>query len=574
MKTLFKAFFIILLPLKVFGQSSCLDVLKSSDLSESRDVSLFSDSLSRLEQALLAVKKAQSEGSLKPTKEELKGFKSNDSSYKAIANFDGTRHSTSGYFLMLAAFDIFSLAETPSEDDYREFMRLSDLSDTILPKREMLSLYKASKKNKTRITATNTLAYHLKGYSLFLSTYFSRPIDLFKQSELFEVFSIAKRNDLPLMLSDMSTRGNEIIGRIESALDIEYDRHTIDVVYEIIEHFTGDPNHSSLFKTSERGNFMKGPSLEDGQMYIKALRLSKDREEHYLEGLALLRIASAWTSDEFSSNRFTAALIAKAADESSITQAATIIIGKIKEKKRFLYSHSLNILNIIKNIIIKRELIEEEMSRYVENVETLNRRVETVKAKLLDLDVREASGFELRESLLIELDELLVADFNEDIQVRFVKLDNLAIRIDQLIEATLRNNRNEAIEEFRELNNRWRRLIAGKSYKINGLDFDEVSFDKSVVDFFAKDMNLGSRFLVHLTLEYVAVRAQSGLRRFPSIHPQMRDIKIIKSHGKIRLVGKLIGRRIYFHYVYDSEKPYNNKDMKKKTEDYSVARSL
>jgi hypothetical protein len=132
---------------------------------------------------------------------------------------------------------------------------------------------------------------------------------------------------------------------------------------------------------------------------------------------------------------------------------------------------------------------------------------------------------------------------------------------ENLLQEWSRQKQREDIEFFNQLDFQWDLLIAQKPYKLSGLDYDAVVFGAEVIAYFQRNLERGSFFLTALSKGYVAHKNSSGLRKINAIHPDFRDIKLLKHGGKVRLVGRLIGRTIHFFYVYDDDRAYDDGEM-------------
>jgi hypothetical protein len=133
--------------------------------------------------------------------------------------------------------------------------------------------------------------------------------------------------------------------------------------------------------------------------------------------------------------------------------------------------------------------------------------------------------------------------------------------IDKLLQEWSRQKQRIDIDFFNQLDFQWELLLPQKAYKIKGLDYQAVVFSAEVIDFFKKNPERGSFFLAALSKGYVAHQNSSGLRKINSIHPDFRDIKLLKHGGKVRIVGRLVASTIHFFFIYDHERPYDTPEM-------------
>lgn len=133
--------------------------------------------------------------------------------------------------------------------------------------------------------------------------------------------------------------------------------------------------------------------------------------------------------------------------------------------------------------------------------------------------------------------------------------------IDKLLQEWSRQKQRIDIEFFNQLDFQWELLLPQKAYKIKGLDYHSVVFSAEVIEFFKRNPERGSYFLAALSKGYVAHQNSSGLRKINSIHPEFRDIKLLKHGGKVRIVGRLVGGTIHFFSIYDQDRPYVTPEM-------------
>lgn len=141
------------------------------------------------------------------------------------------------------------------------------------------------------------------------------------------------------------------------------------------------------------------------------------------------------------------------------------------------------------------------------------------------------------------------------------EFDREHFTIDKLLQEWSRQKQRIDIEYFNQLDFQWELLLPQKAYKIKGLDYDSVVFSAEVIEFFKRNPERGSYFLAALSKGYVAHQNSSGLRKINSIHPDFRDIKLLKHGGKVRIVGRLVDHTIHFFFIYDDERPYNTPEM-------------
>ncbi len=141
---------------------------------------------------------------------------------------------------------------------------------------------------------------------------------------------------------------------------------------------------------------------------------------------------------------------------------------------------------------------------------------------------------------------------------------------EKLLQEWSRQKQRVDITYFSQLNFQWDLLVPFKAYKVTGLDYESVVFTSDVVDFFQKNLERGSYFLAAFSKGYVAHQNSSGLRKINAIHPEFRDIKLLKHGGKVRIVGRLVGRTIYFFMIYDQDRAYDMVEMQRAIQKFRV----
>lgn len=302
-----------------------------------------------------------------------------------------------------------------------------------------------------------------------------------------------------------------------------------------------------------------------------------------LEKFALLRDHFANEKDEFLSRTYYLLFLCDLAHQTY--GAIPQIFAKDSDGDSFLRLKNFFVLKMMVERSHRRRVIaEERLSQELIAIESFNERVALLQQDVMtSIELwRGASptGQHTTETIdfdyfLRKLRDLAVYDFTEggsdgpELTRRRSDLANLEEAWFERYELFLTHQDNETIVDFEGLNFSWERLVPHRSYRFGSInaDYTEVMFNKDVVDYFAHDPSLGSRFLAALSKSYVSNLGSSGLRRL-NIHPQFRDIKIVGGKGKKRIIGALVGERIHFFKVYDSEKTYDYEQIKKWVNQY------
>lgn len=209
----------------------------------------------------------------------------------------------------------------------------------------------------------------------------------------------------------------------------------------------------------------------------------------------------------------------------------------------------------------------------LQNIEGFNRRLldleESIKetqqgAAQLALASTHPHWVQMLDSSLLRLQELKITDLSPELfEARFAELERIHFNFEKVTRDISRLKEQSEIHTFAELGLQWELLLPQKVYALAGYDYSSVIFSKEVIDFFHKNPERGSYFLAALSKGYVSMQNASGLRRLANIHPQMRDIKVLKHGGKVRIVGRLIGKTLHFFHIYDDDRPYDDPEIRR-----------
>ncbi|MEO0337167.1 MAG: hypothetical protein AAF202_12285 [Pseudomonadota bacterium] len=227
---------------------------------------------------------------------------------------------------------------------------------------------------------------------------------------------------------------------------------------------------------------------------------------------------------------------------------------------------------------IYTEEIEEQQ---LEQAETLEMRIGMLETRIF-LATFQKEGFDLEgpmheqmEPFLQQIKAIDVSDWFERLGELDAYLTQIEMATEVVIEQLAAQTDLENIYGFHELNYDWERLLPDKRYDLGisrdlvdprdigllSLEFSHVSFSKDVVDEFKNNPELGRRYLIALHKGYVSHRRSSGVRKdFKGVPKSMRDIKVIRRGGKVRLVGKVVedeqGGTLYLFDVYKKDATY------------------
>ncbi len=523
----------------------------------------FDQQMERLEQALLNLHPDR----FKATPEEFKNFNRSESSYKALEVFHRRNHVSIRQFWMFAARSAFVNLNLETKENVNRFHKLYERYERAFQKLPDIELLmNQSRKEKYERASKLTIIQFLKMQSHWLSIFFDNTFNFLLQDDLFVLFEANSRNQFISNLSKYEAEFDELVKRAGPLVE-DYSVSSGGVMADLNSYFFGN-SKAPGFSAQDRGFFQRNATYEEILSLLLALRLPEKRFSFYLEQLNLIKKDHGSMSEAvILAHRFFALLLLQATEEA--------FGARVPSGTQWFRNNSFNtntylvIKNRIESMELLRAIIEEKMSSYVNLSDALNARVYSVH-ELLDQLVRTAPETQDQvDHLQTQLRALEIKDFGEDLSQREENLFEIESQLDTLKEVVANRKKNEAIKYFYELNNRWHRLIPDKTYEISGIDYHGVLFTSDVIQFFSKNPVLGSRYLAAFSKSYVAVLGETGLRRLPSIHSEMRDIKIIRSHGKIRIVGRLIDGVIHFFYIYDSEKPYENQRLHQIVENYS-----
>ena len=423
-------------------------------------------------------------------------------------------------------------------------------------------------KNIRELVLTNTIQSKkmtiavLDRLSKFYSIALGYEVDLTDSKQLLKFYGVQKKADLGQRIRELKDQNIARSTELKPVLNAEF---TGNERYERIYQkllFRIFPERRQIAIPRRSSNFIQSRLDEEiTSEIVNGLLLDDELKAKYLKAIETIREkkAARGDSDRNIAATYTLIIINAYKDAKGLDDP---IVRGILELKEVTDSQIIGIRNSVQIDARMRDIIEIKFSEYVDQVEQLNARRLALFEKVSSIRQEHPEIGEKLNAIENTIPKKEIDDFDEDLIAIESELSSLERELDQLFEDTLSHVEPEEINSLVGLNYRWERLRANKVYRANGIDYDDVVFSPTVVNFFKNDPRLGSRFLTALKKSYVAIKNSSGLRRLPGIHKDFRDIKLIRGHGKIRIVGKLINGRIHFFHIHDSEEAYKDAQMK------------
>ncbi len=548
--------FLLSLPgFHALGQSRCQEIYQKPAPSPAR----LNEILDGVEIALEAL----SQQSFRASKQEVLEFGRADSSFKSLRYFEGDHTSAITRLWSLIMKQAFHSRTLETQENVARAEQLyNQYRDIFKAKAPLAQLLGLAKKNKSSYQGKVGLVEVLKMYSLVVSQALGREYNLLKQEDLFDLFGVKTRKELEEKVQVNENEYSAFLERIQEFVVQKSVRNVGHVEQDLVTHFFKDP-HARPFTAQDRSFFQRNSSYEEVQGLVIQLRLPAAQQEAYLNDLLILKnaLSNHGEGARRQQHRMNALLLMRAAEE--VYGHIPFIYTRKLQSGFFDYHSYIQLRQLIEGAETARVIVEEKMSDYLDRSDALNARIEEALETLGTIARRHPEREPETEAWRETLNSLEVRDFERNLDRRSQEVFRIEMQIDRVREEIATQRRRDSIEDFYDLNNRWQRLIPAKTYNLEGVDYTKVAFTADVISHFSANPLLGARYLAALTKSYVAIKKESGLRRFPSIHPEMRDIKIIRRHGKIRIVGRLVGDTIHFFYVYASEKPYTNRQMEK-----------
>jgi hypothetical protein len=502
-------------------------------------------------------------------KEDFVAFTEQKSSLKALMTINKAKNGYLSSLIYHYFLKYFSNYESIPSD---KFDSLNDLivkySENYAHFESLWTLIKDYKKPKTSYQAKSKLIGFLKYHNAFFSLALGKEINLLNENELLDFFDVKTREDLISRVEEnyiqygiISEKIKERLSQSKNTQNLKANRSLRNILDELLIYFFNSTD-AIPFSKNDLGFYNRNGSLDEVSKLIKMLHLRPEREEHYFNDLKQIQSLAEYFNNKVGQlHGFHMLIFEKAAEEAH--GKFLFLHGRSNSKGIFDTRSYLHLKILIENSEIIRAIAEQNMEEYLNKSDAINFRIDEALNAVAQIEI---TSDKLKDALIDlnkKITELKINDFNLDIEEIQKNLFSLEMQIDQIREEVSQKLRNEAIENYADLNSRWQRLIADRTYNLKGIDYKKVSFSKEVIDFFSNDPVMGARYLSVLAKSYVAIKKESGLRRLPTIHPDMRDIKLIRSHGKVRIVGRLVGDTIYFFHIYNSEKAYDNKNMER-----------
>ncbi len=496
---------------------------------------------------------------IKATKKEVMGFKKRGGSFEALKILNQGRMLTVRMAFWLTLESRLFEASSSSMENAETIRRAEAVYDSFSGNflgAEISKVITVAKSNKTPYKARERLATELKRYSRFFSGLQGKEVDLLTERAVLELFGVKKRFELVGRREYLEVQNRELHARIHPFLENVNLRNGADVLEELSEYFLGIKRPK--LSGEDSGFFKKGPSGAEVRTLVQALHLEPNIEKQHMDELDRVTNSFGGRSGWQRAEHLGYTLILFKAFEESFGERYRAVL----HYRDYLRSQSFLSVKIkIQQAEYARLIVEAQIEGYINKSEELNARVERVIGSTHRRAERYSEHAEAYKRIREGAEALEVRDFDENLEKVEREISKLEIELDEVTEEVLRKIRNENIEDFEDLNHRWRRLLPNKAYSLEGADYSSVSFSAEVLSFFEKDQLTGSRYLTALSKSYVALKNASGLRSIPKIHQDFRDIKVLQK-GKIRIIGRLVGKRIYFFRIYNQDRRYNHVDVR------------
>lgn len=445
---------------------------------------------------------------------------------------------------------------------YKEFLSETYSHDDIFATAEKIKRGKASFVEKTK------LINGLKLLSTFFSQVLAKEVNLLEAEGFLAFFSVEDQKDLGDRFTDLVSKNQDLELR---ASEHGLERTTVET----------DKTHKFISSLVQK---IFGTKIIVANATVRPYLIRNGNKERILELIRMMGLPY----DEFS--KYEGYLNAiqdlhKSSSRNDITKRARYVVvlydafitnfGPIPEtrsgtrtKGEMTVPQILWTTRRIHSIHHTTAIVEEQFYEFIETSDELKART----AKLEEnIETFRASGMATNFQ---HLDEMLNAIPNErldDPDQDFEKLEReifrLEAELDHLREEALKTKELLEITAFEDLNSRWERLLPNHPYTIEGSDYSRVLFEPRVISHLRNKTQLGTRFLAALSKSYVGHENQNGLRRLNQIHPDFRDIKVV-THGKIRVVGKLVGDTIHFFHIHEGDRKYNKAPTQRLIEHY------
>lgn len=438
---------------------------------------------------------------------------------------------------------------------YKGFTVLAETDD-------MRELVKAAKKSRA---AREKVIVQLKKMAYVAEKVMGEPFDFTDADSIVRFFDVGDRKDLRAAAKErldfnesLYQQTKSMIPNRETSQNNSYSTIASDLATDLYE------SQKIRRDRTLRPILPRIGQPENISGLIKKLNLPAGAEEKYLQRLSVIAAQPATANRE--KEFFSVMLLMRAFLD--VFDEIPSFTRKVPAQRTIGEQEYLYVQSKINAYERSRIIIEERFAEYINKTDQLNARLISAKAELARLSqVHPGFAGEISE-VASALPQKEVQDFDKDLDAIERVIRQAETGLDGVKEKIFKSVRNENINDFYDLNSRWQRLLPGKKYETAGVDYSHVTFSRDVIEHFKDDPLLGSRFLAALSKTYVAVKNASGLRRLPNIHADFRDIKLIKGHGKKRIIGRRVGDTIHFFTVYDSDRPYQDVPIRRLIENF------
>lgn len=518
--------------------------------------------VTRMERALLEMDSFRPE---KPTVEDLKKLKTPSKLMSILKRLQINTSHQSFEFNIWSQFEkkIFNseLMESPEkarqveQGVFKKYMSI--FSDVNMQNQFTL----VAKGKMGSALAKQEILAQLQKHAFFFEKVYGQKFKLLEETGWIQFFELSESSQLATRIAENAQLNRALNTRINDSLST---KNSPSVTYRrLVDEFFGAEGVG--LKRDARDFLNRQITKKEIATLIQDMRLSESKTQEFLNTLNILE---AGTFSQTHSVKLGYVLV--------LFKAYTEVYGQVSGFTNVAYADRYFSTPVYLGVKMRlnqertmRAILEERYSEYMERSDALNLRLKNLETELNLMTERFPDALQEVTRAKEELQTLTeINDFNRDLVAFESQLLKVEMRRDELMEQILKNIRNENITDFSDLNLRWQRLIANKEYHLQGVDYNKVRFSQQVIEHFSQNHVVGSRFLTALSKSYVATQNSSGLRRIPNIHADFRDIKVLKSGGKIRIIGRLIGDTIHFFYIYQSDKPYNHKAIEQIVDHY------
>lgn len=486
--------------------------------------------------------------------EDIKGLGSADGSLTVFTK-SPMRNMPTGY--LLKVMSVVTKSTGKAMMDYAAFEPLGDL----LARHPNI----AKKAKAGDWNAKRAISQTLKTLNLFLKQ--AKPelahLNLLELKSWFELFEVNNLNELHTLITS-----DAWIDRVNNAGNNSAEEAGDNDRRKIIE-FLQKVDSPMLQAAFNPGGFVQSlrlePLADDLTKYLYYLHLPKERAIYYFTRLK-------WAYSNVMASGLPPAedkALKAARGIMSFSEAAFEVFPELRPEQphRIMTAGFFNLL--ARKAIDYHHFYEISEHRLEENLAAataLNEKIELITEEVeFALRIRQKLGADHQlddkiSGILDKAQSLKIMDLEleSEAEANWNHVHNLHFELNQIIESILADHQKQSIVDFRELNFRWSRVLEDHAYKIEGLDFDEVIFGKETLDFFVRDTErLGDRFLSALEKGYVRQKGETGIRKAPDIHRDFRYLKVKKSHGKVRILGKIVGRKLYLFSIFNKDENFD-----------------